>query len=394
MKELELAKKYQIFLCRAGSHAYGTNSAHSDVDTRGIFIAPPEYTLGCLKTVEQVELPGEDTVIYCPSCSYAANLDTASSKWHIAIDEEKERYRRCILPIAHLSRKWPVYLKCPSKLVKTLIYKAGDVTIAALVPGPKELNEDKLSGLADIGEARLYTGEDFAKRKDLVAGYVGPVGLKNVKIIADKSLRSMRNIVVGANEADYHLINVNMGRDFNVDIWADLVYVDEGDTCVQCEKDRVRKMKGIEVGHIFQLGTKYSSILGANFVDADGREHPLIMGCYGVGVSRLAAAAIEQKNDDRGMIWPASIAPFDFHLINLNKDEIWRERADDIYEKIVQKADVLYDDRRVSAGVKFADADLIGIPVQIICGKNLKENETVEVKIRATGERLEIKEDS
>ncbi len=339
---------------------------------------------------------GEDTVIYCPSCSYAANLDTATSKWHIAKEEEEKKERQKVhTPNSTSIKKVADMLDVStSKLVKTLIYKAGDVTIAALVPGPKELNEDKLSGLADIGEARLYTGEDFAKRKDLVAGYVGPVGLKNVKIIADKSLRSMRNIVVGANEADYHLINVNIERDFDVDIWADLVYADEGETCLQCGKDSVRKMRGIEVGHIFQLGTKYSSTLGANFVDTNGIEHPLIMGCYGVGVSRLAAAAIEQSNDERGMIWPASIAPYDFLLINLNKDEVWRERADDIYEKIVQKADVLYDDRRVSAGVKFADADLIGIPVQIICGKNLKENETVEVKIRATGERLEIKEDS
>ncbi len=338
---------------------------------------------------------GEDTVVYCPSCSYAANLDTASSHWHIVDDEEEVRERQKIhTPNSTSIKKVADLLEVSTgKLVKTLIYKAGDVTIAALVPGPKELNEHKLLSAASVSEARLYTEQDFAQRPDLIAGYVGPVGLKNVKIVADQSLRSLRNVVVGANEADHHLVNVNVEKDFDVDIWADIVYAEVGETCVQCKKDSVQKMKGIEVGHIFQLGTKYSSALSANFVDSDGRENPLIMGCYGVGVSRLAAAAIEQNSDDRGMIWPESIAPFDIHLINLNKDENLRELADSIYEEIVQRVDVLYDDRGVSAGIKFADADLIGIPVQIICGKTLKENGALEVKIRATGERLEIKAD-
>ena len=338
---------------------------------------------------------GEDVVIYCPNCNYAANVDTATSKWHRTGADEPVRGRGKV----HTPGKTSVadvaaLLEVPEdKVVKTLVFKTGDKVVAALLPGDKELNTTKLAGVFGVGEVELFTEDDFALRGDLVSGFVGPVDLKRATIVADHSLKAMRNFVVGANQRDYHLTDVNVDEDFAVDIWADLVVAKPGETCAECGEGRLAQVRGIEVGHIFQLGAKYSELLGAVYVDEGGAERPFVMGCYGVGVSRLAAAAIEQKNDERGIVWPASIAPYDVHLIVLGKDESLKAQADEIYAKVSSEFDALIDDRPVSAGIKFADADLIGAPVQVLIGRKMAETRQVEIKLREDDTRLEVAAD-
>lgn len=335
---------------------------------------------------------GEDVVVYCPECSYAANLDTASSKWHTAAPDEplREKVKTHTPGKTSIDEVAESLNIAPDRLVKTLIFKADNKTVAALLPGHKGLNPVKLAGILGVAEVTLYTEDDFKARPDLISGFVGPVDLSDVIIIADHSLKSMRNFVVGANENDYHWLDVNVDQDFGVDIWADLVYAEPGELCPECGVGGLEQMRGIEVGHIFQLGDKYSDKLNAKFVDDGGIERPFIMGCYGVGVSRLVAATIEQRNDDRGIIWPASIAPYDVHLLLLSKDEAVKIDADALYEELSAGYDVLYDDRQTSAGIKFADADLIGTPIQVIIGKKWLESRMAEVKVRATGERFEV----
>ena len=335
---------------------------------------------------------GEDVVIYCPVCDYAANLETATSKWHTAVaDEPRRPVEKKATPdmksIVEVSEFLGVE---PGGLVKTLIFRAGDGIVAALVPGDQELNPTKLAAITGVGEVRLFREEEFASRPDLVFGFAGPVGLDGIKLIADHSLKSMRNFVTGANEADYHLLNVNVETDFSVDVWADLVFAEVGDGCPQCDAGRLKQMRGIEVGHIFQLGTKYSRLLEAEYVDENGESRPFVMGCYGVGVSRIVASAIEQRSDESGIIWPPALAPYDAHLIALGKDDSVKKEADDLYTSLGADFDILYDDRTVSAGIKFSDADLIGLPFQLIVGKRFAETRKVEVKVRSTGERVEL----
>ncbi len=335
---------------------------------------------------------GEDVVIYCPVCNYAANLETATSKWHTADADEPHRpIEKKATPGKKSVEEVSDFLGVePGRLVKTLVFHAGDEIVAALLPGDQELNPAKLAAITGAGEVRLFNEEEFADRPDLVSGFVGPVGLAGLKVIADHSLKGMRNFITGANETDYHLLNVNVDSDFAVDIWADLVFAEVGEGCPQCDAGRLEQMRGIEVGHIFQLGTKYSRLLEAEYVDENGRSHPFVMGCYGIGVSRIVASAIEQRFDEAGIIWPPVLAPYDAHLITLGKDDSVKKEADDLYKSLSGDFDILYDDRAVRAGVKFSDADLIGLPFQLIIGKRFAESHNVEVKVRATGERIEI----
>ena len=335
---------------------------------------------------------GEDVVIYCPACNYAANLETATSKWHTAgADEPHQPIEKRATPGKKSIEEVSEFLDVePGRLIKTLIFHTGDEVVAALLPGDQELNPAKLAAITGVGEVRLFTEEEFADRPDLVSGFVGPVGLDGLKLIADHSLKGMRNFITGANEADYHLLNVNIDSDFAVDIWADLVFAEVGEGCPQCDAGQLEQMRGIEVGHIFQLGTKYSRLLEAEYVDESGQSHPFVMGCYGIGVSRIVASAIEQSFDESGIIWPPALAPYDAHLITLGKDDSVKKEADDLYKSLSGDFDILYDDRAVRAGVKFSDADLIGLPFQLIIGKRFAESRNVEVKVRATGERIEI----
>lgn len=334
---------------------------------------------------------GEDTILYCDSCTYAASQDVATAKLGELSTEEVKKAEVVDTPGHKSVEEVSLLLGVPEdKIVKTLIYKHGNRLVGVLVRGDRDVNEEKLSTVLGATDFHMLTGTEWQEYPNLVQGYVGPVGLKGVELIADNEVSVMRNFVVGANKADAHLININVGEDFNVDEWADVKIVKSGDSCPECEGILI-SAKGIEVGHIFQLGAKYSEAMSATFIDENGQMKPYIMGCYGIGVSRLVAAAIEQNYDDKGIIWPISIAPYEVSIVVLNYDkEEQREIADSIYGGLHDKGiEVILDDRIESAGKKFADADLIGYPIQVVIGSRTKKTGNVEVKIRSTEERLE-----
>lgn len=340
---------------------------------------------------------GEDTVIFCPRCDYAANLELAASRWHLPEpNEELKPLEKVETPGKIRVNDVAKYLDVPaSKLVKTLIYKDNTgALIGVLIPGHKSINPAKLT-VALGREISLLDKDDLKTYPQLVYGYIGPIGLYGISLIADISLKKLRNFVVGANEVDYHYRNANLERDFTPDIWEDIIYAEEGDICGQCGEGELQKLQGIEIGHIFQLGTKYSEKMEVTYVDKSGKAKPFIMGCYGVGVSRLVAAVIEQKSDERGIIWPISIAPFHVHILAVGKDEKVKETAEELYNHLLAEGvEVLFDDRSVSAGIKFAEADLIGLPLQVIIGKKFLEMKKFEVKDRASGEVTEVALDS
>lgn len=334
---------------------------------------------------------GEDTILYCDSCTYAASQDVATAKLDELSTEEVKKSEVVDTPGQKSVEEVSLFLGVPQdKIVKTLIFKHGNQLVGVLVRGDRDVNEEKLSTALGATDFHMLTGTEWQEYPNLVQGYVGPVGLEGVKLIADNEVSVMRNFVVGANKTDAHMINVNVGEDFNVDEWADVKIVKTGDSCPECEGILI-SAKGIEVGHIFQLGTKYSEAMSATFIDENGQMRPYIMGCYGIGVSRLIAAAIEQNYDDKGIMWPISIAPYEVSIVVLNYDkEEQREIADSIYDGLHDKGvEVILDDRIESAGKKFADADLIGYPIQVVIGSRTKKTGNVEVKIRATEERLE-----
>ena len=339
---------------------------------------------------------GEAHIVYCENCGYAANVEAA--KYEFELDklppEEEKPLEKVYTPDVKSVEDVTKFLNVkPNKIVKTLIYILDDGTpIAILVRGDRELNETKVLNYFGALDMHLATSEEMEKL-GLVEGFVGPIGL-DIPVYADRSIEDLHNFVVGANEKDYHYINVNMPRDFNpVDI-VDFGTATEGDPCPVC-KSPLKETTGLEVGHIFLLGTKYSEALKANFVDKDGKEKPIVMGCYGIGVSRLIAAAVEQNHDENGIIWTDNIAPFKLHILALNtKDKNIMEIAENIY-KISRGLgiEVLLDDRDMSPGAKFKDADLIGIPYRIIVGKGVK-NGVVEFQKRKDNEKIEIPIDS
>ncbi|NLW56722.1 MAG: proline--tRNA ligase [Firmicutes bacterium] len=331
---------------------------------------------------------GESVILYCEECAYAANNEKASAALPVKVEEAFLPIEQVHTPEQTTVPAVTAYLGVePSKLVKTLFYQVGEELVAVLVRGDDELNEIKLGNLFNQ-PYRLAPPEEVAERLDLPVGYVGPVGLreKEVKIIADLRIKTMVNVVCGANRRDYHLRNVNLERDFSVDTFADLRLAKAGDPCPHCQQP-LQETRGVEVGHIFKLGTKYSSALRAHFRDEQGEEKPFIMGCYGIGVSRIVAAAIEQNNDQDGIKWPVPIAPFQVLILPINSEQL--ATAEEIYQQLrAAGVEVLLDDREERAGVKFKDADLIGIPLRITVGpKGLAQGE-VEVKVRMTGEEL------
>ncbi len=339
---------------------------------------------------------GEAHIVYCENCGYAANVEAA--KYEFELDklppEEEKPLEKVYTPDVKSVEDVTKFLNVkPNKIVKTLIYILDDGTpIAILVRGDRELNETKVLNYFGALDMHLATSEEMEKL-GLVEGFVGPIGL-DIPVYADRSIEDLHNFVVGANEKDYHYINVNMPRDFNpVDI-VDFGTATEGDPCPVC-KSPLKETTGLEVGHIFLLGTKYSEALKANFVDKDGKEKPIVMGCYGIGVSRLIAAAVEQNHDENGIIWTDNIAPFKLHILALNtKDKNIMEIAENIYN--ISRGlgiEVLLDDRDISPGAKFKDADLIGIPYRIIVGKGVK-NGVVEFQRRKDNEKIEIPIDS
>ncbi len=333
---------------------------------------------------------GEDIIYTCSRCGYGASAELATSIADYYEKETEKELQEVFTPGMTTVEEVSSYLKVsPRKLVKTMIYKVDNELLAVLVPGDREVNESKLAAYLGKDQFELLSDDGF-ERFGLVKGFVGPVGLEVGKTVADVNLKQMKNFVVGANKRDTHLVNVNL-RDFKVDDFVDLTFPLEGEFCSRCEKGKIEVKKGIELGHVFQLGTRYSEAMKAYFNDADGRLKPYQMGCYGIGVSRLLSAIIEQNHDEKGIIWPWPVAPFEAHLVLVFPDrEELRSRAESFYRRLVKEGyEVLFDQRTdVSPGEKFAEADLVGTPIQVIFGKKALEGK-LEIKIRRTGERKE-----
>ena len=342
---------------------------------------------------------GEDVIMSCNRCEYAANLEFAE----IGDGEERERVmergeeektvQEVHTPGLKTVEQVASFLKVePGSLIKTLIIETDNEPVAALVRGDHELSLVKLKKAIGAEIVEFATPKRIEEVTNGPLGFSGPVGIK-LQIIADRSIKHIKNAVTGANKKDYHLINVNIGRDFQVNQFADIRLASNGDFCPRCKDGVLRSSRGIEVGHVFKLGTKYSESMNATFVDANGKEGFFIMGCYGIGIGRTVAAAIEQNYDENGIVLPLSLAPYEVIVLPLNmKDTQIKSVAEDIYKKLSDLGvEVLIDDREESAGIKFKDADLIGIPVHVTVGpKTLKEG-AVEIKLRKGGISKKVK---
>ena len=336
---------------------------------------------------------GESKLVYCEKCGYAASTEKAVQKKPEVPENRESEFKECQkvhTPNVKRIEEVSEFLNVPpEKILKLLVYIVDGEPVAIAVRGDREVEETKLKQVFRGKEVRLATDEEIEKFTGQPKGFLSPVGL-SIPVYADYSVIPMVNFVAGAGEVDYHLQNVNWGRDFEVKEFIDVAEVKGGDPCPHCGAPLIEK-RGIEVGHIFKLGTKYSEAMKATFVDENGIEKPMVMGCYGIGVTRVMAAAVEQNHDDDGIIWPYEIAPFHVIVIpvNVKKDEI-RNTAEEIYETLQREGfDVIIDDRNARPGFKFKDADLIGIPFQVIVGKKASEG-IVEIKVRKSGERFEV----
>ncbi|MDI6793792.1 MAG: proline--tRNA ligase [bacterium] len=334
---------------------------------------------------------GEDLMALCSSCDYAANLERAECGEPSDKHQRGELSELSLVDTPGMKRVDEVsrFLNVkPEQLVKTLIYKAGDEVVAALILGHQELNESKLARTIGRAEPELADPETISSVTGAPAGFAGPIGLTGIKIIADNSIKGQFNLVTGGNKADAHYIGANYDRDFQVDVWADIKVVQENDSCPRCP-EQLEIHRGIEVGHVFKLGTKYSQAMGAVFVDEDGQEKPFIMDTFGIGVSRIIGAVIETSHDENGIIWPMAIAPYQVIVvpINVHDEEQW-DLSLKIYQMLqAEGIEVLLDDRDERPGRKFTDSELIGIPIRIVIGNKTKKTGQIEISIRRTGEK-------
>ena len=337
---------------------------------------------------------GEADIVYCTSCDFAANVEAVQPKavsQHIHNDKEKELVST---PCQHTISMVCEYLHAPvSQSIKAVVYRLDDKVVLAMVRGDHEVNEVRLQNIYHAVNVGMASDEDL-KACGLTAGYISPIGLKTsdkFDIVVDASVMEMEDACCGGNQKDMHYIHVNPKRDFP-NVRVDTIrLIDTHDVCPVCG-GHIEMKKGIEVGQVFKLGTKYSEALGCNFLDQNGKSHPMVMGCYGIGVTRTVAASIEQNHDEDGIIWPINIAPYEAVIVPFNtKDEEVMKVAKELYEALnTSRDEIVLDDRKGRAGPKFKDADLIGYPVRVTIGKKLKENGTVEIKIRHTGEVIEV----
>lgn len=336
---------------------------------------------------------GEDVVLRCDKCGYAANAERCEigNRGYEPSTDAQKPLTTLPTPDTRTIEQVTAFLKAsPKKLVKTLLYIADGKPLAVLVRGDRDLNEAKLKRNFEITELEMADPETVVKLTGADVGFAGPVGLQGVRIIADREIQTMANFITGANKTDAHHVNVNLDRDFKVEEWGDLRVASDGDPCPHCE-GTLRATRGIEVGHIFKLGTKYSQAMGATFLDEDGQEKHFIMGCYGLGVSRMLAALSEANNDKDGLIWPISVAPFEVVVLLMNpEDEAQAEAAVRVYEELQERGiDVLLDERDERSGVKFKDSDLLGIPVQVVVGRLAAEGK-MEMRLRRDKQAREI----
>jgi prolyl-tRNA synthetase len=330
---------------------------------------------------------GEDDIVSCQDCPYASNLEKAeiTFKGDDFGDIEKESDLRVVeTPDMKTIDEVTAFLSVdPERVVKTLIYQTEDGPIAALVRGDHDLNETKLRNALNVEELAMADPETVFDVTGAPMGFAGAIGLK-IKIFADFAVKNMKNMVMGANEKDKHILNVNEGRDFHVERYADLRMITASDLCPRCG-GALTFGKGIEVGQVFKLGTKYSSALKAYFLDKNGHETPIIMGCYGIGVGRVVAAIIEQSYDEDGIIFPISVSPFDVTILPLEMHEAGvRNAAENLYRNLSELGlNVFLDDRDERPGFKLKDADLLGIPVRATVSLRTLKTDSIELKLRS-----------
>jgi prolyl-tRNA synthetase len=372
--------------------------AYSRIFTRcGLRFGPVEADSGAIGGEVTHEFmvfaeTGESQVFAC-ECGFAATVDRADGEPEaFEGDKKPQALEEVATPNMRTVEEVTGFLgKQPWELLKTIIYNAGGTFVAVLMRGDREINEVKLAKALGGVSPVMATPEEIQQVTGGPLGFSGPVGLKGVRIIADRTVLGMANMVTGANRADTHLVNVNLARDFEASEVQDLVVTIQGDKCRRCGRP-LSTWRGIEVGQIFKLGTKYSEKMKAYFLDEQGNEKPFVMGCYGIGVTRTVAAAIEQHNDRDGIIWPVSIAPFEVHVLPTNvSDEDLKGTAERIYSELVAAGtEVLIDDRDERPGAKFKDADLVGVPFRLTVGEKAAKEGKVEIRSRRTGETTRI----
>lgn len=330
---------------------------------------------------------GEDDVVFCTACDYAANIEKAPSTPEHGEKEELMEVEKVETPAVKSIEDLAKFFECsPKKIAKTLIFQADDKVVAVVLRGDREANEVKIANaIGEVIELEMASEEAVKEATGAAVGFAGPMGIKVDRLLVDQEVANMYNFIIGANETDMHLKNVNYGRDFE-GIVGDFRNVTIGEKCPECGKE-ITISRGTEVGHIFKLGTKYSESMGATFIDEDGKAKPFIMGCYGIGVTRTVASIIEQHNDENGIIWPLEVAPYHVSVIPANvKNEEQATKAEEIYNELRKMGvEALLDDRKERAGVKFKDSELMGIPMRITVGKMIGEGQ-VEFKLRNGGE--------
>ena len=364
----------------------------------GLQFRPVEADTGLIGGISSHEFmvlanTGEELIVFDPDSPYAANVERAEViPPQLENSEAQKPLEKVVTPQAKSVEDVCALLKVPSsRVVKTLLYQTGDKEITAvLIRGDHQANEIKIKRHLGLHDLTLASAELVKNITHAPVGFVGPVGLTSVRILADHAVSALTNFIVGGNEPDLHFMNVNATRDFSIDDRGDFRQAQAGDPSPQSGSP-LQTARGIEVGHIFMLGTKYSEKMGATFLDAEGQSHPAIMGCYGIGIGRTAAAAIEQNHDEKGICWPMPIAPFQAQILSVTSSEAVRHVSEQLYDELSQQnVEVLLDDRNERGGVKFNDADMIGTPYHIIIGdKGLAKN-TIEIKDRKTGEKVHL----
>jgi prolyl-tRNA synthetase len=374
----------------------GMIQAYNNIFTRcGVSAVLVEAESGAIGGKESHEFmmlseSGEDQVIHCPKCGYAANAERASFAKTRLEDEEPLPLEEVATPGVKSIDELAGFLAIPkSKTLKAVFYIADGELVFVTIRGDLEVNETKLKKALNCFELRLATEEEVEKA-GLVAGSASPIGIAGAKKVADDSVTLGANFVVGGNKPDTHIKNANYPRDFAVDIIANIALAQGGHLCPRC-REELSSSRGIEVGHLFKLGTIFSENLGAYYLDQEGKQKPIVMGCYGIGISRLLAAVIEHNHDEQGIIWPPSIAPYHIYLCPLSLDDPQvAEEAERVYHKLSEQGfEVLFDDRLESAGVKFNDADLLGLPIRLTLSPRTLRQHCAEVK-RRTEEGAEL----
>jgi prolyl-tRNA synthetase len=374
------------------------HEAYTQIFSRcGLEFAPVEADTGTIggslsHEFQVIADTGEDALATCVSCGYAANIEKAQilAVAPAAVKQTGEPKRLDtpdVCSIAELTSFLEVEGKC---VIKALLFELGDQVIMALMRGDRELNEAKLRALLDCDQLVPASPETLMRSIGDVAGFIGPLGLQDIRIIADHEVMAMNDAICGANARDQHLGAVQPLRDFQAET-ADLRFAEEGDICGRCEGQPLSFRRGIEVGHIFYLGNKYSKAMGATVLDKNGKPTPLEMGCYGIGVGRTAAACIEQNHDEQGICWPVPVAPFEVHLLALGKQQEILDACEPLYHELTAAGlEVLYDDRPERPGFKFKDAELIGLPWRVGLGKRGIDSGSAELVERRSGERFDV----